>query len=245
MQAEPSCEIISEYSLILLINLNTTNRYYSCSDTLINNSLKLAVVFISIAFAMVAVLSPSVSTADVAVTGSILGESHLISPPITANETSNFTVPKGSTICWTTTNGTIENGYYNFTGLLRVHVNWNVTNSTSEQFWNVISLYNTGNFKGNITVKISQYTKMGSTSPNYTSNLTVYMDHDWQTNQNHGTQLLNNTQSSPLELYNSSQVSYYIGVNYTNPFIGQSTTSGSNDNSLGEYVYFIFDIEFS
>lgn len=213
-------------------------------------------ILIALAIALFFVISPSLSTADVAVTGSITVVGHLITPPVKVIRT-NFTY-KATTFNWTLENGTLTDQYYNFTGLLRVHVNWNETSMTN--FWNILELVNTANFHGNMTVEISQYAKMGDSYVNsYTSYLVVYIDHNLQTDANHGTILKDNSTTSPLPLYPSNEVSYYFGVVYNDPFVDPSLplppppgplpqtphSETTNNNALGEYVVFNFHIKFN
>jgi hypothetical protein len=125
---------------------------------------------------------------------------------------------------------------------------------------------NNANYTGNLTVEIFQYAKMGSSYVNSTtSDLVVYIDHDLQTTNSPGILLRDNVSTGPLKLYPSNEVSYYLGVNYTDPFLDPAVLpppplppppmSGSltsphnllgtsNDNSLGEYVYFNFVVKF-
>ena len=217
-------------------------------------------ILIALAIALFFVISPSLSTADVAVTGSIMVVGHLLGPPVQVIRTPNVTY-KATTFDWTVENGTLTDQYYNFTGLLRVHVNWNETSMTD--FWNILELVNAANFHGNLTVEISQYAKIGSSyNDSYTSYLVVYMDHSWQTNASHGTLLKDNVSTAPMLLYPPNQVSYYFGVVYNDPFLSadpppplpppgpgplpQILQSGTPDhNALGEYVVFNFHIKFS
>ncbi len=225
-----------------------------------NSAKTYVVIFITLATAVFFVISPSISTADVAVTGTVMVQGHLLTPPITVITTPNVTY-KATTFEWSVENGTITNNYYNFTGLLRVHVNWN--ESTTHYFWNILELVNNANYTGNLTVEIFQYAKMGSSYVNNTtSDLVVYIDHNWQTTNNPGTLLRDNVSTGPLKLYPSNEVSYYLGVNYTDPFTVSTTLlppppplqsksasphnllGTSDDNSLGEYVYFNFVVKF-
>ena len=228
-----------------------------------NRAKTYVVIFITLATAVFFVISPSISIADVAVTGTVMAQGHLIGPPITVISNPNATY-KATTFVWSEENGNITNNYYNFTGLLRVHVNWN--ESTTHYFWNILELVNNANYTGNLTVEIFQYAKMGSSYVNSTtSDLVVYIDHDLQTTNSPGILLRDNVSTGPLKLYPSNEVSYYLGVNYTDPFLDPAVLpppplppppmSGSltsphnllgtsNDNSLGEYVYFNFVVKF-
>ena len=228
-----------------------------------NRVARSVLIFITLATAVFFVISPSISTADVAVNGTVLVQGHLFTPPITVNVTRNVTY-KATTFEWSVENGTITNNYYNFTGLLRVHVNWN--ESTTHYFWNILELVNNANYTGNLTVEIFHYAKMGSSYVNSTtSDLVVYIDHDLQTTNSPGILLRDNVSTAPLKLYPSNEISYYLGVNYTDPFLDPAVLpppplppppmSGSlpsphnllgtsNDNSLGEYVYFNFVVKF-
>ena len=204
---------------------------------------KMLIILLTLLTAVFFVISPSIVTADVAVTGAISVEGHLISPPVTVERTNvNYT---GTTFNWTLENGTMTSQYYNFTGILRVHVNWKVANGSL--FLNILELVNKANFTGNLTIEISQYAKMGSSYFNCsTSHLLVYMDHNWQTSSNPGFILRDNNTTGPLPLYPSNQVSYYFGVNYTDPFTNNTCIQGqTNQNALGEYVVFNFHIKFN
>ena len=228
-----------------------------------NSAKTFVVIFMTLATAVFFVISPSISTADVAVTGKVMAQGHLLTPPITVTTNPNA-IYKATTFVWSEENGNITNNYYNFTGLLRVHVNWN--ESTTHYFWNILELVNNANYTGNLTVEIFQYAKMGSSYVNSTtSDLVVYIDHDLQTTNSPGILLRDNVSTGPLKLYPSNEVSYYLGVNYTDPFLDPAVLpppplppppmSGSltsphnllgtsNDNSLGEYVYFNFVVKF-
>ncbi|MCL5803481.1 MAG: hypothetical protein ACYCPR_06190 [Thermoplasmataceae archaeon] len=204
---------------------------------------KMLIILLTLLTAVFFVISPSIVTADVAVTGAISVEGHLISPPVTVERTNvNYT---GTTFNWTLENGTMTSQYYNFTGILRVHVNWKVANGSL--FLNILELVNKANFTGNLTIEISQYAKMGSSYFNCsTSHLLVYMDHNWQTSSNPGFILRDNNTTGPLPLYPSDHVSYYFGVNYTDPFTNNTCIQGqTNQNALGEYVVFNFHIKFN
>ena len=207
---------------------------------------KMLVILLTLLIAVFFVISPSIVTADVAVTGAISVEGHLITPPVTVVRTSNVSY-KATTFNWTLENGTMTDQYYNFTGILRVHVNWNETNMSL--FLNILELVNNANFTGNLTIEISQYAKMGSSYVNCsTSYLLVYMDHNWQTSSNPGFILRDNNTTGPLPLYPSNQVSYYFGVKYTDPFTSSTsifTHKQTNENALGEYVVFDFHVKFN
>lgn len=175
-------------------------------------------------------LSVSSATGDLLAQGTMTMSFTTHGPSIIVNQT-NVTY-KATTFVWNTVlvnNTTI--------GTLRVHVNFD-QNNTSE-FFNILSIVNVGNTTGNITVNITKSARIGSYVLNetYTSTISVYISHEWQTQANPGIELLNGTASPPLQLYPSDQISYYIGVIYTIP-PDLPAEIQQNLNSLGQYITF-------
>ncbi|MCL5955498.1 MAG: hypothetical protein M1507_05240 [Candidatus Thermoplasmatota archaeon] len=199
-----------------------------------NRSLMKSIMVISISFLISVIIVAPESTGDVSAQGLIKLTQTITGPPIIVVPPSNFTPPQGSTFVW---NYSMYNN--TLTGILRVHVNFNVTNRTD--YWNILELVNVANLTGNINVTIVQWAKMGSTIyyDNYTKYVSVYMNHDWQTNSSPGIRLYNNTEAGPFILYPSNTVSYYIGLTYVPPVYPPSS---SGSNSFGEYVQFTFDL---
>lgn len=194
----------------------------------------IVVIFLSL-FISIMIVAPQ-STGDIASQGLIKITQTVTGPPIIIVPPDNFTAPKGTTFQW---NYTMYNS--TLTGLLRVHVNFNVTDRSD--YWNILELINAGNATGNISATIVQWAKMGNTIfyENYTQYVSVYMGHTWQTNSSPGIRLYNNTETGPFVLYPSNTVSYYIGLTYLPPVY---PVSNSNPNSFGEYVQFNFTLEY-
>lgn len=189
-----------------------------------------AIASVVVVFALL--ISLSAATGDIIVAGNFTFGLHYEPPSIEINKTNKCY--KGTTFEWNTSvvnNSTV--------GVLRVHVNFNTTNT--HEYWNVLSIWNTGNTTGNITALITKTAKIGSYVLNetYTSTISVYINHEWQSQYNPGIELMNNTTSTPLPLYPAGQVSYYIGIVYTIPPDLPSWVN-SNLNSLGEYITFTF-----
>ena len=177
---------------------------------------------------------------DVMISGSVQVVAVQKVPVIEINNTTNVSY-KGGTFQWMPGNSTYTINNYTLNGTLRVHVNFAVSNTI--YFWNILELNNTGNISGSFNVSISQVARIGPYTLNssYTKTISVWMDHNWQTTSNPGVQLLNNTIEGPFALYPSNQVSYYIGVIYTEP---QNLPSYVQQdlNALGEYITFSFYI---
>ena len=177
---------------------------------------------------------------DVMISGSVQVVAVQKVPVIEINNTTNVSY-KGGTFQWMPGNSTYTINNYTLNGTLRVHVNFAVSNTI--YFWNILELNNTGNISGSFNVSISQVARIGHYTLNssYTKTISVWMDHNWQTTSNPGVQLLNNTIEGPFALYPSNQVSYYIGVIYTEP---QNLPSYVQQdlNALGEYITFSFYI---
>lgn len=149
---------------------------------------------------------------------------------------------KATTFVWSQQNVSLEYPYYNFSGTLRVHVNFDQTDRTC--FPNVLQIVNNGNISGKFNLTIVKYAKIGSYVLNstYTSTISIFIKHNLQYPAYMGTELKNNTPAGPFNLYNYPEVSYYIGLNYTEP-TGLPSSVQSNLNSLGEYIYFSFDFQ--
>ncbi len=177
---------------------------------------------------------------DVMISGNIQVVAVQKVPVIEINNTTNVSY-KGGTFQWMPGNSTYSINNYTLNGTLRVHVNFNVSNTI--YFWNILELNNTGNLSGHFNVSISKVARIGNYTLNssYTDTISVWMDHNWQTTSNPGVQLLNNTIEGPFALYPSNQVSYYIGVIYTEPQNLPSYVQ-QNLNALGEYITFSFYI---
>ncbi len=208
---------------------------YVGSMSLTKGSAMKSIVVISLSLLIsVMIVSPQ-ATGDMSAQGLIKLTQNVTGPPIIIVPPSNFSTPKGSTFVWN------YSMYDNtLTGVLRVHVNFDVTNQTD--YWNILELVNVGNLTGYVNATIIQWAKMGSTIywNQYTQYVSVYMSHNWQTNSSPGVRLYNNTEAGPFSLYNSSVVSYYIGLNYQPPVY----PPGPNPNSFGEYVQFNFTLHY-
>lgn len=194
-----------------------------------------SVVVISISLLIsVMIVSPQ-STGEMSAQGLIKMTQTVTGPPIIVVPPDNYTVLKGSTFEW---NYSMYNNV--MTGLLRVHVNFDVASQTA--YWNFLELINVGNLTGYINATIVQWAKMGSTIywDQYTQYVSVYMSHTWQTNSSPGVRLYNNTETGPFTLYNSPAASYYIGLDYQPPVY----PPGPNPNSFGEYVQFNFTLHY-
>ncbi len=179
----------------------------------------------------------------------IIGGIPIIGTQNTTNQTPNITTEKiccgcqkATTFVWTPYNGTYAYPYYNYTGTLRVHVNFD--QAITVYFPNVLAVINGGNLSGAFNLTIIQTAKIGSTylSAYYTQFITVYINHDWQNSSNMGTLLTNNTAAGPFQLYNYPPASYYIGVVYTIPS-GLPPYVQSNLNALGQYITFNFAVQ--
>lgn len=186
----------------------------------------------SLAIVFALILSITAATGDIMVAGNFKFTLNYEPPSIEINKTK--VCYKATTFEWSTS---VENN--TTVGVLRVHVNFDHNNTS--YFWNILALSNTGNTTGNITALITKEAKIGSYILNetYTSAISVYMNHQWQSSLNPGIELLNNTTSPKLPLYPSGQVSYYIGVVYQLP-PDLPPWVISNLNSLGEYITFTF-----
>ena len=199
------------------------------------NPLMKSIMVISVSFLISIIIVAPQSTGDISAQGLIKITQTVTGPPIIVIPPENFTPPQGSTFAW---NYSMYNN--TLTGVLRVHVNFNVTTRTD--YWNILELLNVGNITGNITATIVQWAKMGSTIyyDNYTKYVSVYMNHSWQTTSSPGIRLYNNTETGPFPLYNGPAASYYIGLTYNPPVY----PPGPNPSSFGEYVQFNFTLHY-
>ncbi|MHB1709129.1 MAG: hypothetical protein ACYCT2_06625 [Thermoplasmataceae archaeon] len=195
------------------------------------------VAFLVIAMSLVPVYS------EVGTGAYVNGHGVPLSPPITVVLTPNVTY-KATTFVWSPGNSTVGLSYDNLSGSLRVHVNFDQANTTN--FLNILQIINSGNLSGNMSVIIDKTARIGNYTLNssYTSTLAVYISHTWQTENDVCIILQNNTQQGPFPLYKLPQVSYYIGLNYTQPQSLPSNVS-SNFNALGQYISFVFTVSFN
>ena len=177
---------------------------------------------------------------DVMISGTIYGKTFEVQPIIELNNVTNVSY-KGATFQWVPGNSTFNYPYLNFTGTLRVHVNFCV--ATTVDFWNILELNNTDNLSGSFKVNITQSARIGNYTLNqtYTSTISTWMSHSWQTDTNKGTELFNNETEGPFQLYPSNEVSYYFGVIYIEPPALPSNVQ-QNLNALGEYITFHISI---
>lgn len=177
---------------------------------------------------------------DVMVSGTLYGKTIEVKPVIDLKNVTNVSY-KGATFQWTPGNSTFIYPYLNFTGTLRVHVNFCVANTVD--FWNILELNNSDNLSGSFKVNITQTARIGNYVLNktYTSTISTWMSHSWQTDTNKGTELFNNETEGPFQLYPSNEVSYYFGVIYTEPPALPSYVQ-QNLNALGEYITFHISI---
>ncbi len=193
---------------------------------------------LSVIFAVFMMLSvfSQISIADVQATGVSTITLHEVSVPLTVNLTPNATEYKGATFAWYPGNGTIEGNTYNFSGLLRVHVNWAVANTN--YFLNILRIYDTGNLTGVFNLTLIHTAKQANQElgSQEVSALSVYMNHQYQSDTNLGTLIENNTLTGPFPLYHLPEVSYYIGFYYTQP--------PDINNSVGQYLNFTFSMTF-
>lgn len=203
-----------------------------------NNTWRTSEILVVVALSFI-VICPLIY-ADVMVSGNIQVVAIQKVPVIEINNTTNVSY-KGGTFEWIPGNSTYTITNYTLNGTLRVHVNFNVSNTI--YFWNILELNNTGNLTGNFNVSISKVARIGNyvLNSSYTDTISVWMDHDWQTKASHGVQLLNNTMGGPFALYPAGQISYYIGVIYSQPQ-GLPSYVQQNLNALGEYITFNFYI---
>ncbi|CAC11527.1 hypothetical protein [Thermoplasma acidophilum] len=156
-----------------------------------------------------------------------------IQRPITINITSNATKYKGATFVWDIQNGTVSGNYVNITGLLRIHVNWDV--SDTNYFVNILSI-NSGTLKNaSFNVSLDQIAKQANKVLNNseTSTLTVYIKQGLQSSSSMGTVLNNQTIEGPFNITYPTFTPYYIGFYYAQP--------PDTNNSVGQYLNFTFD----
>ena len=193
---------------------------------------------IAVVFAVFMILSVFSQTAfaDAQVTGASTVTINVVSVPLTVNLTPNATEYKGATFAWYPGNGTLEGNTYNFSGLLRIHVNWDVANTN--YFLNILRIYDTGNLTGSFNLTLIHTAKQANQElgSQETSALSVYMKHGYQSESNLGTLIENNTLTGPFPLYPLPEVSYYIGFYYIQP--------PDTNNSVGQYLNFTFSMTF-
>lgn len=194
----------------------------------------LVVVALALMFSAM-VVSPQAS-GDLLAQGAIKVTQEIIPPPLKVIKPCNVSY-KATTFQWYyTLNGTTLNG------TLRVHVNFD--HNTTSNFWNILEVINKGNITGNMSVnmvKWAQYSTYVYYNETYTSTVSVYMSHTWQSSASPGDQLFNNTPAGPYQLYPSNEVSYYIGVIYTEPVYPPGVPA--NSNAYGVYINFNFTVQ--
>ncbi len=169
---------------------------------------------------------------EVAVYTQVYGTGVQISPMAEINLTRNASEYKGATITWTPQNVTLDGNYYNLTGIVRVHVNWDF-NIKDYYILNVISITNSGNRSGSFYITLLHYAKQANVYLNNStvSALSAYIKLGYQSRSSLGTPILNNTRNGPFNLYPVYEP-YYIGFNYTRPL--------DTVNSVGQYLNFTF-----
>ncbi len=189
-----------------------------------------AFVVISVIF-LISVAAQPVS-GDVMVASSITMHAIVVPPPIEIFN--NTTQPRGVTITWHY-NVTLEGGYMNFSGVSRIHLNWNqYPDDSYVDLINAIEILDKNNLSGTFTVFLNQSSRSGDTNLGSaeSSAVSVYINHGLQTYSNMGTLLINGTLSPSFNL-SPTYIPYYIGFNYTRP--------PDTANSVGQYENFTFD----
>ena len=194
------------------------------------------VIAIALAVFMILTVFSQTSFAAVQVTGTANVTINEISAPLTVNLTPNATEYKGATFAWYPGNGTLQGNTYNFSCLLRIHVNWDVANTN--YFLNILRIYDTGNLTGSFNLTLIHTAKQANEElgSQETSALSVYMKHGYQSSSDLGTLIENDTLTGPFPLYHLPAVSYYIGFYYTEP--------PDINNSVGQYLNFTFSMTF-
>jgi hypothetical protein len=194
------------------------------------------VIAVALAVFMILTVFSQTSFATVQVTGTSNVNINEISAPLTVNLTPNATEYKGATFAWYPGNGTLQGNTYNFSGLLRIHVNWDVANTN--YFLNILRIYDTGNLTGSFNLTLIHTAKQANEElgSQETSALSVYMKHGYQSSSDLGTLIENDTLTGPFPLYHLPAVSYYIGFYYTEP--------PDINNSVGQYLNFTFSMTF-
>ena len=109
---------------------------------------------------MILTVFSQTSFATVQVTGTSNVNINEISAPLTVNLTPNATEYKGATFAWYPGNGTLQGNTYNFSGLLRIHVNWDVANTN--YFLNILRIYDTGNLTGSFNLTLIHTAKQAN-----------------------------------------------------------------------------------
>ena len=194
------------------------------------------VIAVALAVFMILTVFSQTAFATVQVTGISNVNINEIPAPLTVNLTPNATEYKGATFTWYPGNGTLQGNTYNFSGLLRIHVNWDVANTN--YFLNILRIYDTGNLTGSFNLTLIHTAKQANEElgSQETSALSVYMKHGYQTSSDLGTLIENDTLTGPFPLYHLPAVSYYIGFYYTEP--------PDINNSVGQYLNFTFSMTF-
>ncbi len=194
------------------------------------------VIAVALAVFMILTVFSQTAFATVQVTGISNVNINEIPAPLTVNLTPNATEYKGATFAWYPGNGTLQGNTYNFSGLLRIHVNWDVANTN--YFLNILRIYDTGNLTGSFNLTLIHTAKQANEElgSQETSALSVYMKHGYQTSSDLGTLIENDTLTGPFPLYHLPAVSYYIGFYYTEP--------PDINNSVGQYLNFTFSMTF-
>ena len=194
------------------------------------------VIAVALAVFMILTVFSQTAFATVQVTGTSNVNVNEISAPLTVNLTPNATEYKGATFAWYLGNGTLQGNTYNFSGLLRIHVNWDVANTN--YFLNILRIYDTGNLTGSFNLTLIHTAKQANEElgSQETSALSVYMKHSYQSSSDLGTLIENDTLTGPFPLYHLPAVSYYIGFYYTEP--------PDINNSVGQYLNFTFSMTF-
>jgi len=194
------------------------------------------VIAVALAVVMILTVFSQIAFADVQVNGRANVTLNVVPVPLTVNLTPNATEYKGATFAWYPGNGTLQGNTYNFSGLLRIHVNWDVANTS--YFLNILRIYDTGNLTGSFNLTLIHTAKQANQElgSNETSALSVYMKHGYQSSSDLGTLIENDTLTGSFPLYHLPAVSYYIGFYYTEP--------PDINNSVGQYLNFTFSMTF-
>ena len=194
------------------------------------------VIAVALAVFMILTVFSQTAFATVQVTGISNVNINEIPAPLTVNLTPNATEYKGATFAWYPGNGTLQGNTYNFSGLLRIHVNWDVANTN--YFLNILRIYDTGNLTGSFNLTLIHTAKQANEElgSQETSALSVYMKHGYQSSSDLGTLIENDTLTGPFPLYHLPAISYYIGFYYTEP--------PDINNSVGQYLNFTFSMTF-
>ncbi|WP_297217014.1 hypothetical protein [Thermoplasma sp.] len=189
----------------------------------------LSLFVILIAIALIAIPAEG----DVMIISHANGTGFLLQKPIIINLTSNATEYKGATFVWTIENGTVSGNYINITGVLRIHVNWNVSNT--DYFLNILSIGNGLDKNASFNLTLDQIAKQANKVLNSseTSALTVYIKEGYQNESSLGTIIYNQTLEGPFNMQYPNFIPYYIGFYYEKP--------PDTNNSVGQYLNFTFN----